>query len=136
MSGSNLPIAYTDARNRMATDLNIHRKSKFSEGNTEEDRARDFEVHNRERTWLVCYALDRSISAQMGKPYGIREEYVCLIAHFYFNRHQFPAKPGELSGVRVCNPVLTNYRIDLAVSYMQLHHPECKEVVHVQDGHP
>jgi len=60
--------------NRMATDLNIHRKSKSSDGNSEEDRARDFEIHNRERTWLVCYSLDRSISAQMGKPYGIREE--------------------------------------------------------------
>lgn len=59
---------------RMATDLNIHRKSKFSDGNLEEDRARNFEIHNRERTWLVCYSLDRSISAQMGKPYGIREE--------------------------------------------------------------
>ena len=88
----------------MATDLNIHRKSKFSDGNSEEDRARNFEVHNRERTWLVCYALDRSISAQMGKPYGIREEYVYLVAHFYSNYHQFPAKPGELSGARVCKP--------------------------------
>jgi len=60
--------------NRMATDLNIHRKSKSSDGNSEEDRARNFEIHNRERTWLVCYSLDRSISAQMGKPYVIREE--------------------------------------------------------------
>ena len=60
--------------NRMATDLNIHRKSKFSDGISEEDRARNFEIHNRERTWLVCYSLDRSISAQMGKPYGIKEE--------------------------------------------------------------
>ena len=63
-----------DGHDRMATDLNIHRKSKFSDGNSEEDRARNFEIHNRERTWLVCYSLDRSISAQMGKPYGIREE--------------------------------------------------------------
>jgi hypothetical protein len=82
----------------MATDLNIHRKSKFSDGNSEEDRARNFEVHNRERTWLVCYALDRSISAQMGKPYGIREECVRLVVYLYSNHHQFPAKPGELSG--------------------------------------
>ena len=60
--------------NRMATDLNIHRKSTLSDGISEEDRDRNFEIHNRERTWLVCYSLDRSISAQMGKPYGIREE--------------------------------------------------------------
>ncbi|KAF9645083.1 hypothetical protein BDM02DRAFT_3190029 [Thelephora ganbajun] len=61
---------------RMATDLNIHRKSKLSDGHSEEDQARNFEIHNRERTWLVCYSLDRSISAQMGKPYGIREDYI------------------------------------------------------------
>lgn len=68
-----LPLL-THIGNRMATDLNIHRKSKSSDGNSEEDRARNFEIHNRERTWLVCYSLDRSISAQMGKPYAIREE--------------------------------------------------------------
>ena len=82
----------------MATDLNIHRKSKLSEGNSEEDRARNFEVHNRERTWLVCYSLDRSISAQMGKPYGIREECVYLIAFLYSDCHQLPANAGELGG--------------------------------------
>lgn len=80
----------------MATDLNIHRKSKFSDDNSEEDRARNFEIHNRERTWLVCYALDRSISAQMGKPYGIREE--CVFP--YSKIHQLPVNPGEL-GVHV-----------------------------------
>lgn len=131
-----IPTAHIDVRHRMATDLNIHRKSKFSEGNSEEDRARNFEVHNRERTWLVCYALDRSISAQMGKPYGIREECVCLVARFYFNRHQFPVKPGELGGASACDSVLTNCRTDFVVSRIQLHHPECKEMVHVQDGHP
>lgn len=73
MCSGELPITH-GGYNRMATDLNIHRKSKVSDGISEEDRDRDFEIHNRERTWLVCYSLDRSISAQMGKPYGIREE--------------------------------------------------------------
>ncbi|KAI6132068.1 hypothetical protein EDD16DRAFT_1534431 [Pisolithus croceorrhizus] len=54
---------------RMATDMNLHRK-------TTEGRARDKEVHNRERTWYLCFALDRSTSAQMGKPHSIREDSV------------------------------------------------------------
>lgn len=45
---------------------------------TPEGLARDKEVHNRERTWLVCYMLDRSYSAQMGKPFSIKEEYVIM----------------------------------------------------------
>lgn len=47
---------------------------------TAEGRARDREVHNRERTWIFCFCLDRSFSAQMGKPYTIKEEYVLLLA--------------------------------------------------------
>ncbi len=58
----------------MATDLNLHRKSATVSPDTPEGKARDLEVHNRERTWLVCYSLDRSISAQMGKPHSIKEE--------------------------------------------------------------
>jgi len=76
---------------RMATDLNLHRKSMVSGLDTEEGRARDLEVGqlttsrrrtadgkiiNRERTWLLCFILDRSISAQMGKPYTLREDYI------------------------------------------------------------
>lgn len=59
----------------MATDLNLHRKTALNQDtDTAEGRARDKEVHNRERTWLLCFALDRSTSAQMGKPHSIREE--------------------------------------------------------------
>ncbi|KAF8136647.1 fungal-specific transcription factor domain-containing protein, partial [Boletus edulis] len=60
---------------RMATDLNLHRKTAVSH-DTPEARARDKEVHNRERTWLLCFALDRSTSAQMGKPHSIREDFI------------------------------------------------------------
>lgn len=59
---------------RVATDLNLHRKTASSGEDSEEGRARDKEVHNRERTWLMCYILDRSMSAQMGKPHSIKEE--------------------------------------------------------------
>ncbi|KAG6867611.1 hypothetical protein C0993_000552 [Termitomyces sp. T159_Od127] len=59
---------------RMATDLNLHRKTTMASLATEEGRARDLEVHNRERTWILCFCLDRSFSAQMGKPHSIKEE--------------------------------------------------------------
>ena len=64
----------------MATDLNLHRRTAVTSPDTAEGRARDREVHNRERTWIFCFCLDRSFSAQMGKPYTIKEEYVaCLV---------------------------------------------------------
>ncbi|WVR07996.1 hypothetical protein IAU60_005039 [Kwoniella sp. DSM 27419] len=61
---------------RMATDLNLHRKSIVSGLETEEGRTRDLEIINRERCWLHCFVLDRSLSAQMGKPYTLREDYI------------------------------------------------------------
>lgn len=60
----------------MATDLNLHRKTAVTSQDTQEGRARDIEVRNRERTWILCFILDRSFSAQMGKPSSIKEEYV------------------------------------------------------------
>jgi hypothetical protein len=65
---------------RMATDLNLHRKTAVTTQDTQEGRAREKEVRNREGTWLLCFCLDRSYSAQMGKPYSIKEEYVPLIS--------------------------------------------------------
>ncbi|PWN36324.1 uncharacterized protein FA14DRAFT_114933, partial [Meira miltonrushii] len=66
---------------RMATDLNLHRKSMASIPNTtdSEDPAvleREREIINRERTWLFCFCVDRSISGQMGKPWTIREDWI------------------------------------------------------------
>lgn len=60
----------------MATDLNLHRKSIISGADNDEARARDLEIINRERCWLHCFVLDRSLSAQMGKPYTLREDYI------------------------------------------------------------
>ena len=60
----------------MATDLNLHRKTSTHSAETAEGKAREREVHNRERTWLICFCLDRSLSAQMGKPTSIKEESV------------------------------------------------------------
>ncbi|KAJ3526783.1 hypothetical protein NM688_g8218 [Phlebia brevispora] len=61
---------------RMATDLNLHRRTAVTSPDTAEGRARDREVHNRERTWIFCFCLDRSFSAQMGKPYTIKEDFI------------------------------------------------------------
>ncbi|KAI0077103.1 hypothetical protein K474DRAFT_1621646 [Panus rudis PR-1116 ss-1] len=61
---------------RMATDLNLHRRTAVTSPDTAEGRAREREVHNRERTWIFCFCLDRSFSAQMGKPYTIKEDFV------------------------------------------------------------
>ncbi|KAH7889471.1 fungal-specific transcription factor domain-containing protein [Phlebopus sp. FC_14] len=61
---------------RMATDLNLHRKTAVTSQGTPESKARDKEVHNRERTWYLCFALDRSTSAQMGKPHSIKEDFI------------------------------------------------------------
>ncbi|KAK2466676.1 hypothetical protein APHAL10511_000934 [Amanita phalloides] len=61
---------------RMATDLNLHRKTALHSRDSLEGRARAVEVHNRERTWILCFTLDRSFSAQMGKPHSIREDFI------------------------------------------------------------
>ena len=60
----------------MATDLNLHRKTAVTSQDNQEGKTRDIEVRNRERTWILCFILDRSFSAQMGKPSSIKEEYV------------------------------------------------------------
>ncbi|SPO36640.1 uncharacterized protein PSFLO_02111 [Pseudozyma flocculosa] len=66
---------------RIATDLNLHRKSvaSFSGNPSPDDPAvldREREILNRERTWYMCFIVDRSISAQMGKPYTIKEDWI------------------------------------------------------------
>lgn len=63
---------------RMAQDLNLHRKTVITkELMADENKMRD--VLNRERTWYICFCVDRTLSAQMGKPYSIREDF--LIRH-------------------------------------------------------
>ncbi|KAG7092912.1 hypothetical protein E1B28_009217 [Marasmius oreades] len=69
---------------RMATDLNLHRKTAVRSTDTEEGRVRDMEVHNRERTWMMCFCLDRSGSALMGKPYTIKEDHIIRNADTWY----------------------------------------------------
>ena len=63
---------------RMAQDLNLHRKAVVPDDHeTNEEQER--EIMNRERTWYICFCVDRTLCAQMGKPYSIREDW--LIRH-------------------------------------------------------
>ncbi|KAI1794724.1 fungal-specific transcription factor domain-containing protein [Ganoderma leucocontextum] len=75
---------------RMATDLNLHRRSTGVSPDTPEGRTRDREVRNRERTWIISFCLDRSFSAQMGKPYSIKEDYMIR------NALQWARSPGSI----------------------------------------
>lgn len=66
---------------RIATDLNLHRKSvaSLTSQPPTDDAAmieRDKEIRNRERTWIFCFVVDRSLSGQMGKPSAIREDFI------------------------------------------------------------
>jgi len=54
----------------MATDLNLHVKSATKILNEHHER----ELLNRTRTWLNLYNLDRSASAQLGRPASIRPD--------------------------------------------------------------
>ncbi|CAE6494613.1 unnamed protein product [Rhizoctonia solani] len=85
---------------RMATDLNLHRKSQPQLDDSPESRARAREIRNRERTWLVCYILDRSLSAQMGKPHSIREDFVIRnAAQWWKQPDSIPQDAGELQRI-------------------------------------
>ncbi|BGP18069.1 hypothetical protein JCM10213v2_006120 [Rhodosporidiobolus nylandii] len=62
---------------RMATDLNLHRKTIAQLPPDIGDETRvlyERELLNRERTWLYAFICDRSVATQMGKPYSISKE--------------------------------------------------------------
>lgn len=72
---------YSGVAIRMATDLNLHRKSMATLPGHHDPHdpvvlEREREIINRERTWLLCFSVDRSISGQMGKPWTIREDWI------------------------------------------------------------
>ncbi|QRV98251.1 Fungal specific transcription factor domain [Ceratobasidium sp. AG-Ba] len=53
---------------RIALEMNLHREPSGALPVKEK--------RNRERTWLICYTLDRSISVQTGKPHSIVDDYI------------------------------------------------------------
>ncbi|CAO1621769.1 unnamed protein product [Sympodiomycopsis kandeliae] len=70
---------------RVATDLNLHRKSAAHHQSQQQNKEptndpvlleREKEIRNRERTWIFCFVVDRSLSSQMGKPSVIREDFI------------------------------------------------------------
>lgn len=57
---------------RMAMDLNLHIPTNADIVSENQER----EILNRTRTWIICFNMDRSSSAQLGKPMTIRENYL------------------------------------------------------------
>src|SRR5258708_24155108 len=51
--------------------LKLHLPSMLDPNPAAEER----EILNRTRTWMLCYHLDRSTAAQLGKPMTIRDNY-------------------------------------------------------------
>ncbi|KAG8913199.1 hypothetical protein FRC01_004679, partial [Tulasnella sp. 417] len=80
---------------RVATDINLHRKIPYAEGDTPESRATNLEIRNRERAWLLCYVLDRSFSTQMGKPHSVKEDFIIRTANKWWQHpHALPLDVG------------------------------------------
>ncbi|KAI0780530.1 fungal-specific transcription factor domain-containing protein [Trametes elegans] len=100
---------------RMATDLNLHRRSTAVSPDTPEGRARDREVHNRERTWILCFCLDRSFSAQMGKPYSIKEDFMIRNASQWARSPTAISSDSALAGYADLQRILTR-SLDLLYS--------------------
>ncbi|KAF9014122.1 hypothetical protein BDQ17DRAFT_1396179 [Cyathus striatus] len=92
---------------RMATDLNLHRKTAVASQDTQEGKARDHEVHNRERTWIVCFCLDRSFSAQMGKPHSIKEDYIIRHADDWYRAPAAIPSDASLAGYAELQRILS-----------------------------
>jgi len=69
--------AFSGVAIRMATDLNLHRKTTSALPDDATDEIKTLyhrEVMNRERCWMFCYIIDRSVATQMGKPAMIAKE--------------------------------------------------------------
>ncbi|KAL9932991.1 hypothetical protein V8E36_008246 [Tilletia maclaganii] len=84
---------------RMATDLNLHRKSLLPlppdmSPNDPQVLEREREILNRERTWYHCFTMDRGLSATFGKPYAIREDF--LIRNCKYWCEQRASRPWDL----------------------------------------
>ncbi|KAG8863074.1 hypothetical protein FRB96_009254 [Tulasnella sp. 330] len=73
---------------RVATDLNMHRKIPEVTDEVPDAEAQTKELRNRERTWMLCYALDRSLSSQTGKPHSINEDYIIRDAYRWWQHPQ------------------------------------------------
>lgn len=63
-----LPHHHRDIR--VATDLNPQQTPKAKPTNEQEERER----LNRDRVWLNCYILDRSVSTLYGRPFTFKED--------------------------------------------------------------
>ncbi|KAK0519435.1 hypothetical protein OC842_007458, partial [Tilletia horrida] len=85
---------------RMATDLNLHRKSTLTlppdvSPNDPVVLEWEREILNRERTWFLCFTMDRNLAATMGKPYTIREDF--LIRNCKYWCEQRASRPWDIA---------------------------------------
>jgi len=64
---------------RVATDLNLHHPTAMKFHSELHER----EIHNRTRTWMILFNLDRSTSTQLGKPSTIREDFITQSDEWY-----------------------------------------------------
>ncbi|KAG8750329.1 hypothetical protein FRC14_000635 [Serendipita sp. 396] len=70
---------------RMAMDLDLHLPTIVEVSSEQQQR----EILNRTRTWIICYNMDRSSSAQLGKPMTIRENYIIQDSETWWQRSKF-----------------------------------------------
>ncbi|KAL8277484.1 hypothetical protein RQP46_010114 [Phenoliferia psychrophenolica] len=83
---------------RMATDLRLNSKITLkTDGlSIEAALAAEMDVRNRERTWLICFITDRSLSVQQGKPSAVtREDFLIRTAHNWHSSSS-AAREGDL----------------------------------------
>lgn len=69
----------------MATDMNLHLPTSAKEM----DEAREREILNRERTWMICFNLDRSNATQFGKPTTIREDWIIRNSKEWYKKSKY-----------------------------------------------
>lgn len=92
---------------RMAQDLNLHRKT-VVQSDQEQSEEHEREIMNRERTWYICFCVDRTLCAQMGKPYMIREDW--MIRHATEWCTQKYSRPADLGICALVNLVRVQTR--------------------------
>ncbi|KAG8820410.1 hypothetical protein FRC17_010157 [Serendipita sp. 399] len=70
---------------RMAMDLDLHLPTNVDVTSEQQQR----EILNRTRTWLICYNMDRSSSAQLGKPMTIHENFIIKDSALWYQRSAY-----------------------------------------------
>lgn len=73
----NIPLSNNEYP-RLAIELNLNQVPDRKATNERAER----ELLNRFRTWIICYLVDRLVCTNLGKPFMIPEDEVCLYPKF------------------------------------------------------